>query len=329
MDNEAWIADLVLEGGGVKGIGLVGAVAALHDKGYEFGAPGRVAGTSAGAIVGSLIAAGLPVPAMVKLMRELDYRRFRDSPPLGLLGRGASLLTALGIYRGDYLHRWIAEQLAGCGVRTFRDLKLADPGSDLPPERAYRLVVVVSDVSNGRMLRLPWDYPQYGLDPDEQPVADAVRASASIPFYFRPFPLTLPDGGGRVLCTDGGMLTNFPVHIFDRYDRQPRWPTFGVKLSARPPEGRWGAGTTPVRGPVGFARALVSTLVEAHDRLDLDDPAVCARTVFVGTDGVNATDFGLSEASRDELYQAGRYAAKDFLAGWDFAEYLRRYRPSS
>jgi NTE family protein len=39
-------ADLVLEGGGVKGIALVGAVTALADAGYSFP---RVAGSSAGA----------------------------------------------------------------------------------------------------------------------------------------------------------------------------------------------------------------------------------------------------------------------------------------
>jgi NTE family protein len=47
-------ADLVLEGGGVKGIGLLGAVLVLADAGYSFP---RVAGTSAGAIVASLVAA--------------------------------------------------------------------------------------------------------------------------------------------------------------------------------------------------------------------------------------------------------------------------------
>jgi NTE family protein len=44
-------ADLVLAGGGVKGIGHAGAVAALRDAGYTFP---RVAGTSAGSIVGAL-----------------------------------------------------------------------------------------------------------------------------------------------------------------------------------------------------------------------------------------------------------------------------------
>ena len=49
-------ADLVLEGGGVKGIALVGAISVLEERGYQFR---RVAGTSAGAIVGALEAAML------------------------------------------------------------------------------------------------------------------------------------------------------------------------------------------------------------------------------------------------------------------------------
>jgi NTE family protein len=47
-------ADLVLEGGGVKGIALVGVFSVLEQRGYQLR---RVAGTSAGAIVGSLVAA--------------------------------------------------------------------------------------------------------------------------------------------------------------------------------------------------------------------------------------------------------------------------------
>ena len=45
-------ADLVLSGGGVKGIGLVGAVVGLMDGGYR---AQRVSGTSAGSIVGAIV----------------------------------------------------------------------------------------------------------------------------------------------------------------------------------------------------------------------------------------------------------------------------------
>ena len=64
-DRRQLRADLALEGGGVKGIGLAGAVLALDEAGYSFP---RVAGTSAGAIAATLIAsiakAGKPMAAL-------------------------------------------------------------------------------------------------------------------------------------------------------------------------------------------------------------------------------------------------------------------------
>jgi predicted acylesterase/phospholipase RssA len=68
---------LVLEGGGVKGIALVGATSVLEERGYEFR---RVAGTSAGAIVGSLVAANAGAAELEEIMRGVDYRRFQDGP---------------------------------------------------------------------------------------------------------------------------------------------------------------------------------------------------------------------------------------------------------
>jgi len=317
-------ADLVLEGGGVKGIALVGAIAEMEERGYRFGAPARVAGTSAGAIVGSMLAAGMPVPEMVRVMRQVDYRSFQDGSRFAVV-RGVSLLRSLGMHRGDALHRWISARLRECGVETFAQLKLHDPGSALPPERAYKLVVVVSDVSSGRMVRLPWDYERYGLDPDAQPVADAVRASASIPVFFRPCRICRDDGR-ECVQVDGGMLSNYPITIFDREDREPRWPTFGVKLSGRPPAGGVFRQWRGIRGPIGYGRALVSTMAEAHDRVQLDEPSIVARTVFARTGGVLATDFDLDAAARDRLYAAGREAAARFLDTWNHADYLARYR---
>ena len=94
-------------------------------------------------------------------------------------------------------------------MRTFGDLRLTeadDDASALPPERRYSLLVTASDVSRHRFVRLPWDYPLYGLVPDEQEVADAVRASASIPFFFEPVTLRSPGAGRAGACgrTRGG-----------------------------------------------------------------------------------------------------------------------------
>ena len=100
-------ADLVLEGGGVKGIGLVGAYAALTQAGYRVH---RVAGTSAGAIVGALIAAGMTPIDLQRVMREIEYPRFEDEgfvDHFGLPGKALSLMFEKGIYEGNFLRNWL------------------------------------------------------------------------------------------------------------------------------------------------------------------------------------------------------------------------------
>ena len=47
--------------------------------------------------------------------------------------------------------------------------------------------------------------------------------------------------------------------------------------------------------------------------MHLDDPAVIARTIFVDTLGVNATDFDITREVQSQLYQNGRSAAQKWL----------------
>ncbi|HEV3132591.1 MAG TPA: patatin-like phospholipase family protein [Acidimicrobiales bacterium] len=303
--------DLVLEGGGVKGIGLVGALSVLEERGMTFA---RVAGASAGAIVGSLVAGGMAAAQLQELMTSLDYTRFRDDTRLDrvpVLGKGLSLWLEHGIYAGDYFHGWIREQLEGLGVRTFADLHRADPGSSLPADEQYKLVVMASDVSRGRLLRLPWDYLADGIDAPTRPVADAVRASMSIPFFYRPVTLDIPKAAPSVLV-DGGMLSNFPVDTFDRTDgKPPRWQTIGIKLSAQQVPNQV---EHVVKGDVSLAMGMLGTMQSWHDQMHLNDPAVVKRTIFVDTLGVNATDFSIDKPTQQKLFENGRAAAERFLA---------------
>ena len=320
-------ADLVLEGGGVKGIGLVGAVTALDAAGYCFP---RVAGSSAGAIVASLVAAlqgaGEPVDRLAEIVRTVDYRRFRDPGGLGRLpvvGRALSLLAHDGLYEGRYLEDFLTGALGELGVRTFADLRLPDddPAADgLAPERRSRLVVTVSDLSRQRLARLPWDLEEYGVD--DLPVARAVRASAAIPFFFRPVRQRTADG--EATWVDGGLLSNFPVELFDRTDAaDPRWPTFGVRLTTRPP-------TPPVTreldGAVAIGLAALDTLLTDQGTAYLEDPCTVERTVFVPTSGVSVVDFDLDAATTERLFTSGVTAAEDFLRGWDFPRHVARCR---
>ncbi|MFC7375392.1 patatin-like phospholipase family protein [Brachybacterium sp. GCM10030268] len=327
--------DLVLEGGGVRGIALAGAIEVLEEHGYRIN---RVAGSSAGAIAGALVTAGVPATTMVQILRETDYSRFADGPwwTRFLLGKALAILLHLGIHRGDTLVSWLEEQLAEHGgpdrTGTFADLLCHDPhlGSEGQGDQQFRLVVTASDLSAGRLRFLPTDGAEFGTDPAQLRVVDAVRASVAIPLFFRPVRWRSRRGGPAWLV-DGGMLSNFPVSVFDLPEGQvPRWPTFGIKLSARPPDG---TGTVnKITGPLSYGKAVVDTVTGFYDRQHIEDSHARARTIFIDTDAVGPTKFSLSDEECELLYTRGRQAATDFLEGtadqpaWDFQEYFARYR---
>jgi NTE family protein len=325
-------ADLVLAGGGVKGIGLVGAVVALMDAGYT---AQRVSGTSAGSIVGAIVAAAgqqLTPDEVKTLTLGLDYSKFLDPGPIEsvpLLGPAWAILQGSGVYRGDYAHEWIRRQLKDLGVTTFGDLALHD--DSLPSERRYKLVVTVADVTTGQLVRLPWDYRRvYGLDPDEQSVADAVRASMSIPFIFRPVTLTSTKGLKSTLV-DGGLLSNFPIDSLDRTDgKPPRWPTFGVTVLPNLPEGndRVIPALAPLRllGGPHLLESVLTTVLVGRDQAYLNQPCVSARAIRVDSTKVGVLDFEISPAETKALYNKGYSAAKKFLNMWDWDGYLSRCR---
>ncbi len=326
-------ADLVLSGGGVKGIGLIGAVVALMDAGYRIH---RISGTSAGSIVGAIVAAASGHETMTgsevkELALGLDYSKFLDPGPLErlpLIGPATALLRGTGIYRGDYIHGWVRSELKNLGVNTFGDLAVDD--DSLPPERRYSLVVTVADLTTGQMVRLPWDYQRvYGLDPDEQPVADAVRASMAIPFFFRPVTLTSSTGLTSTLA-DGGLLSNFPIDSLDRSDlKRPRWPTFGITVLPNIPRlnDRVVAALKLMR--LGAPPLVVSVMTIAlfgHDQTYLNQPSVSSRAIRVDSSKVSMIDFDISKQETEAFFSKGYAAAEDFLSTWDWHAYLDQLR---
>lgn len=323
--------DLVLEGGGVKGIALVGAICELADAGFTVG---RIAGTSAGALVGAVAAAmttyGESLTRLDDVAREIDFASFADrgAParfagpllgirPLGLVANSVNVLLDDGAFVGARMRNWLAGTLKQYGVRTFADLRRHDVGDDHSINSRYGLVAMATDVSRKRLVRLPWDYPVYGLDPDHQQVADAVRASASLPFVFRPVQLRGPLGTATLV--DGGILSNYPISVFDRTDGQPsRWPTIGIRLDAMNldrPIGR----LRKVDGPAALGVAVIETAIEGNQAEHITDPVNIARSILVPTNNVGVLDFSISRGQMDDLINLGREATRAFIAEREIA----------
>jgi NTE family protein len=320
--------DLVFEGGGVKGIGLAGAFSLLEERGYR---AQNVAGTSAGAITAALVAAAYKADELREIVFSLDFRQFEDPRWYAKtkVGMGVNVWRQQGIYRGDVFYEWMKEKLAAKNIHTFADLAT---GYD-DPRWASRLQVIVSDVSSRQLLVLPRDAAVLGYEPGELEVAKAVRMSMSIPIFFEPVRVQNAKTNHEHLLVDGGMLSNFPVWLFDADSSAiPDWPTFGLLLvepspkhpiTERLPQPR--PGPRGARGLYELITAMVHTMTEAHDRMYLEQDTF-ARTIGIPTLGIGTTEFEITEERKEKLYASGRDAAAKFLARWDFQAYIREFR---
>ena len=322
--------DLVFEGGGIKGLGLVGALSVLEERGYE---PQSVAGSSAGALLAALLGAGYKAAELREIFLNFDFANVQDTSwedRIPLIGTPLSLLKDQGIYEGKVLLEYVRRLLADRGVHTFGELvNHANAGEE---RHRYKTQVIASDITGRRLLVLPRDAPWLGVaNSDSFEVALAVRMSTSIPFYFEPVEFRNPATGRKHLIVDGGVLSNFPVWLFDSRE-EPRWPTFGLRLVEPEPglplDHRMQPKTRPLGGlgtTVDYVRSLVYTMLEAHDRRYIET-ADFARTIPIPTLGVRTTDFDLPREKRLELYKAGRAAAERFLETWSFERYIEEFR---
>lgn len=152
--------------------------------------------------------------------------------------------------------------------------------------------------------------------------------SMSIPIFFEPVTLINQYTGREHILVDGGMLSNFPVWIFDA--DEPQRPTIGLKLfepdpraplirNGREPKARRKGllGMVKGLGPLDYFWSLVETMMEAHDRLYVQEKDLDQRTIAIDTLGVGTTEFDLSKERTGKLYDSGRTAAKNFLPKFD------------
>jgi NTE family protein len=309
--------DGVFEGGGVKGIALVGAASQIEAAGYEFV---NLAGTSAGAIVATLLAAGYSAAEVKQTINGINFSTFEDPNLIGRIPYVGALVDEIfnkGLYKGDVFLNLMRDLLAKKGIHTFRDLIQPEFAGD--DRYRFKVRVVASDISRGRMLVLPQDINinDYGIAPEDLEVALAVRMSMSIPFFE---PIKLKDS----YIVDGGLLSNFPVELFDSAG-VPAWPTFGYKLVVSGQADPTHLVQHPISGPISELAALFFTAMEAHDAYYLSNDKF-VRTITIDSLEIGSTDFNLTPAQKEALYQSGVNAAKTFLDHWDFQKYIAQYR---
>lgn len=316
------------EGGGVKGIGLVGAISVFENNNYEFI---NIVGTSAGAIIGALLAVGYNTMEITKIMGSLNYLKFKQPSFLskfGIIGKTLNIGLDFGIYNADYFEEWLNELLIKKGKVKFKDIKR---NILKPEEHKYKLYVTASDLTNNRLLILPDDLKLFGLNPDEFSIAKAVRMSMSIPIFYEPFKL-IDNYGNTHLIVDGGLLSNYPVWVLDNGKKETLIPTFGFKFVSDSTKLTKEIYDVNI---IEYLKMIITTTLDAYDKEYISiSKGDFARTVPISTmvylkgqkKDISATNFAISKTESKELYKNGIYAAHKFLANWDFNEWKKKYR---
>lgn len=204
---------LVLSGGGAKGMTHIGIIRALEENNIPID---YIAGTSMGAIIGSLYAMGYSPDEMEDLLRSPNFKRWytgqvepqyayyfkQDLPAPDLINLRFSFRDSLHtksmkiptsmvnpIQMNLVFVQLFASATAGCE---------GDFNRLFVPFRC-----VASDVYNKRALIMR-----------RGDLGDAVRASMSFPFVFKPIEID------SVLAYDGGIYNNFPTDVM-REDFHP------------------------------------------------------------------------------------------------------------
>lgn len=305
--DSCMLIDGVFSGGGLKNFALVGAFQALEEKGFRFH---RLAGTSAGAILACFIAAGYTSKEIEEMLDNQDFQTLLDPRktilPLPFL-KWFFLYWRLGLYEGKALENWFIEKLAVKGVYTFGDL----------PDGKLKLIA--SDLTNGKMLVLPDDLALYGISAETFPLARALRMSCGIPFFFEPVKLNVKMGESIVV--DGGVLSNFPMWLFDEPNGERKRPLLGLKIS----RGHKETPTHKINNGLNLFEALFSTMQNAHDEKYISRKHE-KDIIFIPVNETSTTQFDLSQEMKAALMEEGRTRTLQFLKTWTPTSHRKNYQ---
>lgn len=286
------IKNLVFQGGGVKGLAYVGAIQELDSQGI-LDRVERVAGTSAGSIVSTLVSLRYPVATILDTMKKTDMSSFKDRGSL------FGILKYFGLHPGDAFLNWIKQQIRQS------PLGLSDTATfkDFHDKGARELHVFSTDL-------FTHDIKHFSVETTPGVVvAEAVRASMSIPVFFNAWRFTNNNPDDHIYV-DGGVLLNFPLYTFDDL-KQPPDSTLGfelVNLTGKPvltPFRYWHWGE--------FVKYTFETLLRAQVVDLAQEETELARIVRINDLGISATDFTLTEDQKKALIQSGWDATKAFF----------------
>ncbi len=195
---------LVLSGGGAKGLAHIGVIKALEESNIPID---YIAGTSMGAIIGGLYAAGYSPQEMETLFKSEDFKNWSTGkiPPKYVyffkqLDESPSFIDLDFDRKEDKMKLSLPTNIIPSGQMDFGFMEMFSPANAVARSNFDHLFVpfrcVATDIYKGE--------PVVFRSGD---LGSAIRASMTFPFYFKPIEID------SVLLFDGGLVNNFPVDV--------------------------------------------------------------------------------------------------------------------
>jgi NTE family protein len=321
--------NLVLEGGGVRGLAYAGVFSVLEEKGILQQIE-KVGGSSAGSVAGLLVSIGYPAAEIDSLMMELPVQKFNDGKG-GLAGKYKRFRNDFGIYKGAAFEKWLQELVAhktGNPFLTFGQLHQLHLNDKLFKD----FYCTGTNLSKQQL-----EIFSYATTPS-MPLALAVRISSGIPLYFEPVALDndlqkikKSDTVSFVnYYVDGGMLSNYPISMFDTCEGNILNPllcdkvkfnqqTIGIKLER--PQQIDSLNNNSIKIPAydinnlseylsAFTNLLMETLSRKYPGLENEK----GRTIYVSQGNISSKIKKTKQQDKLLLYENGVKAATEFFA---------------
>ncbi len=319
--------NLVLEGGGVRGLAYAGAFSELEAKGI-LQQIDKVAGTSAGAIAGVMICVGYNAKEIDSIMRTLPVQEFNDGRG-GIVGKYRRVRNKFGLYKGEKFELWVQQLIknkTGNGDLSFAQLHQLHLRNKLFKD----FYCTATNLSKQQL-----DILSFENTPD-MPIALAVRISGGLPLYFEP--IILDDRYKKIEKTDtvsfknyyvdGGMIANYPISIFDTCQNKGNpllceklWfnpQTLGIKLErpAQIDSLKNNSNNIPpftIRSFKEYIHAFNNLIIETLNRKYPNLENEKDRSIYVSYGTISSRVRKMKPAEKEMLYNNGVKAAADFL----------------
>ena len=244
-----------------------------------------VAGTSAGSMVAILLSLRYSAKEIKEIISRSNFKNFKDHwNPL-------RIRTKYGLYKGDYILSKIKKTIknvTGNENITFSELS----------EQGYRdLKIFATDLNTTSVREFS------NKNTPHVSVAESVRASISIPFFFSAWKFSNNNPNDHIYI-DGGVVYNYPITAYDDLDK-----TLGFYIYNDQKQ----TSSLDYNELFQYLRSLYKAIMDSQDIDFNKEISEKKSTVLIDDLGISSTDFNITPEQEEQLFHSGFESTLEYI----------------